>query len=57
MGDDERSSKVFIVDELVLLTFNLFRVSRLDYVTTVTDFTLEVGVLHEVSVTFDASIG
>ena len=54
--DYERSAKVFKIDQLVLLTFDLLRVARLDHVTGFAVLTLEVGVFNEVSVALKATV-
>jgi len=57
VGDHERSTEVFRIDQLVLLTFDLFRVTGLGDVTGFAVLTLEVRVFHEVTVALNATVG
>lgn len=56
MGDNERSAQVFRIDQLVLLTFDLFWVTGLGDETGFAVLTLEVRVFNEVTVALNATI-
>ncbi len=56
MGDNKRSAEVFRIDQLVLLTFDLFRVTGLGDVTGFAVLTLEVRVFSEVTVALNATV-
>jgi hypothetical protein len=56
VSDNERSAEVFRIDNMVLLTIDLLRVSGLGDVTSFAVLTLEVGVFHEVSVALYATV-
>lgn len=57
MGDNERSTEPFRVLDLIFLTLNLFGVSAFGFSAPLIVLASEVGVVQEVSVAYNATVG